>query len=124
MIPAGPKGGLISPSRDATFSPRKPHFLLLVGYEPGGYSLEVRHRATNALLFEGKFQVDALWKREDEGPSLWFTGIVGTPVAGAAWGGGPAGPQNVNVVPASGTRRIAVLLVDTSSQRYTTDTPT
>lgn len=37
---------------------------------------------------------------------------------------GPVGPQNINVVPATGTRRIAILFVDTSSQRYPTDAMT
>jgi M6 family metalloprotease-like protein len=124
VIPDGPKAGLVSPSRDRLFAPRKPHIMLLVGYEPGTYVLRVLHRVTDDVLFEGKFTVNALWRDQDAGPSLWFTGIVGTPVAGAAWGGGGAGPQNVDVVPASGTRRIAVLLFDTASQRFTTDEPT
>lgn len=124
VIPEGPKAGLVSPSRDHVFSPKKPHIMLLVGYEPGTYVLRVLHRVTDDVLFEGKFTVTALWQDQDAGPSLWFTGIVGMPVAGAAWGGGGAGPQNVDVVPASGTRRIAVLLFDTASQRFTTDEPT
>lgn len=124
VIPDGPKAGLISPSRDVSFRERRPHVMLLVGYEPGDYVLQVRHRSSGEILFEGDFRVDALWTDQTAGPSLWFTGPVGTPVAGAAWGGGPAGPQNVNVVPATGTRRLAVLLVDTSDQRYSTDAPT
>jgi len=124
VIPDGPKAGLVSPSRDRLFSPGKPDIMLLVGYEPGTYVLRVLHRVTDDVLFEGEFTVTALWQDQDAGPSLWFTGIVGTPVAGAAWGGGGAGPQNVDVVPASGTRRIAVLLFDTASQRFTPDEPT
>lgn len=124
VVPDGPKGGLVSPSRDASFHIKKPHFMLLAGYEPGVYTLEARHRTTSALLFKGKFEVTALWKNEKEGPSFWFTGIAKSYAAGSAWGGGPAGPQNINVIPATGTRRIAVLLVDTSSQRYTADATT
>lgn len=120
-IPAGAKGGLISPSRDRLFNPEKPHIMLLVGFKPGVYELNAVHTKTNKIVATAKFSVDTLWGSEDAGPTRWFTGVVGNYSAGSAWGGGPAGPQNVNVSPASGTRRIAVLLVDTSSQRFTTN---
>lgn len=120
-VAAGAKGGLISPSRDQTFNAKKPHIMLLVGYEPGDYELEVVHATTNKVLAKGKFSVDALWTDEESGPTKWFTGIVHNTSAGAAWGGGPGTPQNISVSPALGTRRIAILLVDTSSQRYTSD---
>lgn len=120
-IPAGPKGGLISASRDRHFSERKPHIMLLAGYEPGAYELNVIDTKTNTKISTAKFTVDTMWQNEDAGPTRWFTGIVGSYNAGAAWGGGAAGPQNLNVIPATGTRRIAVLLVDTSSQRFTTN---
>jgi M6 family metalloprotease-like protein len=124
VVLEGPKGGLVSPSRDRMFNPKRPHFMLLVGYEPGTYTLQVRHRPSSAVLWSGKFEVDALWRDLKTGPSLWFTGTPSNYSTGAAWGGGTAGPQNVNVLPATGTRRIAVLLADTTDQRYTTDAPT
>lgn len=120
-IPAGTKGGLISFSRDRLFNSKKPHIMLLVGFQPGVYDLNVVHAKTNKLLGTTKFKVDTLWANEDAGPTRWFTGIVGNYDAGSAWGGGPAGPQNVNVAPATGTRRVAILLVDTSSERFTTN---
>jgi len=124
VVPDGPKGGLVSPSHDRTFDQKRPHFMLLVGFEPGTYVLEVRHTPTNTVLWHGKFEVDALWRDVKSGPPLWFTGHPSSYAVGAAWGGGGVGPQNVNVVPATGTRRIAVLLVDTADQRFTTDAPT
>lgn len=120
-IPAGAKGGLVSPSRDRLFNPRKPHLMLLTGYQPGDYELNVIQTATNVLVGKAKFSVDTLWQDEDAGPGRWFSGIVGNYNAGSAWGGGPGGPQNVNVAPAMGTRRIAILLTDTSSQRFTSN---
>lgn len=121
-VPAGARGGLISPGRDKLFNPKRPHIMLLVGFEPGVYELIAVHSKTNKLLATAKFSVDTLWAKEDVGPTRWFTGIVGNYNAGSAWGGGPAGPQNVNVAPTTGTRRIAILLVDTSSERFTTNT--
>jgi M6 family metalloprotease-like protein len=124
-VPDGPPAGLISPSRDRTWNPARPHIILLVGFRPGTYLLEARRLSNNALLFQGKFEVNALWPDEDAGPGLWFTGADSPPYfAGSAWGGGSSGPQNVNVRPALGTRRVAVLLVDTSDQRFSTDAPT
>ena len=124
VVSGGAKAGLISPSRDLTFKAAQPHIMLCVGFEPGTYVIEARVLATGVVLGQMKFTSDALWRNEDLGPSKWFTGISQGYSAGSAWGGGPGVPQNTNVVPATGTRRIAILLVDTSSQRYTTDAAT
>ncbi len=120
-IPGGPEGGLVSMSRDNDFDPKRPTFMLLAGYRPGKYILNVTNRKTGKTLVTKKFELDALWPTEERGPPRWFTGIVPNFQSGAAWGGGPADVQNFNIVPATGTRRIAILLVDTSSQRFTTD---
>jgi M6 family metalloprotease-like protein len=120
-IPAGPQGGLVSPSRDAKFDPARPYIMLLVGYKPGTYDLVVRNTSTHAVLATYKFSSSTLWPNEDLGPSKWFTGVATPLKAGAAWGGGAAGVQNFNVHPQSGTRRIAVVFVDTNTQRYTTN---
>lgn len=120
-IPAGAKGGLVSPSQDKLFNLKKPHIMLLAGFEPGVYELNAVHSETKKIVATVKFEVDTHWPNEDAGPTRWFTGIVGNYNAGSAWGGGPTTSQNINVSPASGTRRIAILLVDTSSQRFTTN---
>jgi M6 family metalloprotease-like protein len=121
VVPDGAKAAMISPSRDKTFNPKRPHIMLCVGYEPGTYIIEARHVTTNALLGQAKFTSDILWLDENAGPTKWFTGINQGYSVGAAWGGGPTGSQNTNTAPATGTRRIAILLVDTSSERFTTN---
>ena len=87
-VPAGAKGGLISPSRDRLFNPKRPHVMLLVGHRPGVYAVEARLASTSQLVGEGKFRVDTKWAKEEAGPTRWFTGIVGAYSAGSAWGGG------------------------------------
>lgn len=124
VVPDGAKAAIISPSRDATFNSKRPHLMLCVGYEPGKYIIEARNATTNSLLGQAKFITNALWLDERAGPTKWFTGISRGYSAGAAWGGGPAGPQNTNTAPATGTRKIAILLVDSSSERFTTNATT
>jgi M6 family metalloprotease-like protein len=123
-LPDGLKAGLVSPSRDATFLQDKPTLMLCCGYAPGTYALRAVHQPTSTVVGEAKFRLNALWKDDGAGPSLWFTGLVKGYAMGASWGGGAPGPQNYNVHPATGTRRIAILLVDTSTQRFTNDAAT
>jgi hypothetical protein len=84
--------------------------------------VQALERATNTVLNELKYRIVPTWRGVSRGPRLWFSGTPQAQLAGSAWGGGPAGPQNVSTIPATGTRRIAVLFVDTSTQRYTTNT--
>ena len=123
-IPAGPEGGIISLSRDKEFDLQTPDIMLCVGYKPNIYEIKVLKKGTNTILYASKYEVTDLWKDTSLGPSLWFSDLGNFRFSGSAWGGGPGGPQNINVVPAFGTRRIAILLVDTSSERYTSDSTT
>jgi M6 family metalloprotease-like protein len=123
-IPAGAKAGVVSLCRDNEFDPKRPEVMFCAGYEPGAYVLQAIDRATNIVLDEETFEVTSEWADQKNGPSLSFTGIAENLALNPAWGGGPAGPQNVNVLPASGTRRIAIALIDTADARYTSDAPT
>ncbi len=121
FVQEGPKGGAVSISKDEDFDPLNPDIMLLAGYQPGTYKLQAKHTSTGIIVGEKQFEVTDLWKGETEGPAVWFTGLNQNGYAGSAWGGGPAGPQNINIKPATGTRRVAILLVDTSSERYSND---
>jgi M6 family metalloprotease-like protein len=120
-VTSGLAGGLVSLARGPKYDPNKPVLMLLAGYEPGTHAIEARDRATSTVLGAVKFRVLGTWRGRTKGPPLWFSGTPRANLAGSAWGGGPAGPQNIGVVPALGTRRLAILFVDTSSQRYTSD---
>jgi M6 family metalloprotease-like protein len=119
VIPAGAKGGFVSLSRDATFDPSNPDIMLLAGYRSGNYSLQAIEKTTGLVRGEAAYSISTKWDKLD-GPSLWVSGDFELPgVMGATWGGGSfTDPENYNVFPALGTRNVAILLVDTSSQRF------
>ncbi|MCP2032850.1 M6 family metalloprotease-like protein [Okibacterium sp. HSC-33S16] len=121
-VGSGLAGGLISTAREREADLERPTVMLLAGFEPGTHVVEVS--VGGSLVGEAKFEVVGTWTDEKTGPPLWFSGRPDAGLAGAAWGGGPVGPQNVGISPQLGTRRIAILLVDTSSERYTTDAST
>lgn len=120
-IAEGAPGGYISKSRDAEFNPARPDVMACFGYQPGAYHIEARRKSDNLLLDTFAYQLDTVWTDDRLGPSSSFHGVNSGYAAGATWGGGAADPQNMNVSPATGARKVALLLVDTSSQRYTTN---
>lgn len=124
IITEGAPGGYVSSCRDADFDPAKPDIMVCFGYQPGNYHLDVRKKATGTLIRTFEFSIDTKWADEKKGPALSFTGISENISFAPAWGGGPATPQNLSVVPAFGVRRIAIVLIDFSDARYTTDAPT
>jgi hypothetical protein len=120
----GAPGGVVSLSRDSEFTPAHPDIMLCAGYAPGKYTLEALKKGTKTVVGESPFVITDLWREKTngpDGPPLWFTGTDPGYGPSPAWGGGPGVPQNLNVMPATGTRRLAILLVDTSTQRYTTN---
>jgi M6 family metalloprotease-like protein len=124
-IPSGRRGGQVSLSRDFEFEPSNPEVLLLAGYAPETHRLQAIHEPTGAVVGERKFELTDMWADDEHGPKKWFNGFLASYGFGPTWGGGAAGaPQNYNTIPASGTKRVAILLVDTADQRYTTDATT
>lgn len=113
-------GCTVSVSRDSDFDPERPDVMLLAGYLPGNYRLSVRRQGTATDLAGARFSVAAQWPDDDTGPGLWVAGdFRATGTVGGTWGGGsPSEPENYKVAPAIGVRQVAVLLVDTSSQRF------
>jgi len=111
-VPAGPDAGIVSAAREKSFDPTIPTVLLGAGWRPGIYTLSAR-LANGSALGETSFEVTPKWNNPIEGPSQWFQGRAMEPVLGAAWGGGPAGAQNANVLGSvTGPWRVAILLVD------------
>ncbi|KQZ82221.1 hypothetical protein ASD56_15225 [Microbacterium sp. Root166] len=117
IVAEGPEAGMISPSRDALWDDDAPHVMLLARARTGTFTLVATHIATGDTLAKVEFEVTTEWADAHDGPPLAFVGESAPWVTGGAWGGGPAGVQNVNVMPATGTRRIGVILVDTADSR-------
>lgn len=119
-IVEGAPGGYVSRCRDAEFNSSSPDVMVCFGYRPGSYQLEVRRISDGTVLNIFPFSIDTKWADEKHGPGLSFTGISENISYFPAWGGGPSTPQNLNVVPATGTRRIALVLIDFANARYPT----
>ena len=124
VVVSGLAGGVVSLARGPKHTPHEPSVMLLGGYEPGTHLVQVLEKSTATVVAEVKYRLTTRWRAKRKGPSSWFSGAPRANLAGSAWGGGPGTPQNVGTSPATGTRRLALLLVDTSSQRYTTDAAT
>lgn len=124
VLPDGPQAGFISLSRDADFNSDNPEVMLCAGYKPGNYILQAWSKQSSSVMAETEFIITEIWEDNVTGPSIWFTGISELISMGATWGGGSDGPQNMNAKPAKGIRRIAILLIDTLSQRYTNNAVT
>lgn len=121
VVPDGLAGGIVSMARSPGATPTEPTPMLLAGSEPGTHVVQIVEKATATVVEELKYRITTRWTAKRAGPGMWFSGTPRARLAGSAWGGGPAGPQNVSTVPATGTRRIAILFVDTSTQRYTSN---
>src|SRR5262249_10343155 len=119
-----PEGGLVSASRDDSASAKRPQIVLLAGSVSGAYKVLIFKAGSTSPIGSETFRVTSVWTDRVAGPSLWFESASRTYAAGATWGGGGSGPQNESVHAQSGVRRIAIVLVDTKTQRYTSDATT
>lgn len=107
-------GCVVSYARDITFDPDKPHIVLIAGGLTGDFSLHAVDKTTGTEIAAGKFAVSDIWSGED-GPPLAIVGSVGDDQPDGTWGGGDwTKPQNVEVFPQFGRRRVAVVILETS----------
>ncbi|KUI27911.1 hypothetical protein [Mycobacterium sp. GA-2829] len=112
--------GAVSPSRDETFDSDHPHLLLTAGWKPGIGEIVARETATGIVVGRTAFEIEPTWHDLDVGPSFCVTGKVHSPVVKPAWGGGEAGVQNIDMFKAPAKWRVAIVLVDTTTNLYPT----
>ena len=117
-FPDGDAAGSVSLSRDDLSGPNE--VMLLAGHRPGPHTLVATHRPSGTVAATLDITVTDDWSSPDASPAHWCSGPVGTFRTGYTWGGGPSTPQNVDVLPQSGTRNVAILMVDVSDTRYPT----
>lgn len=120
VVQPGPELGRVSYSRDDRFDPLNPEIMVLAGPELGAWTIEARRRSDAHVVGTAAMETTDVWAGS-EGPPIWFQGASQPNVLGAAWGGGGSGPQNLDITPQSGTRGVAMALVDTADSRYPTD---
>lgn len=119
---SSPGAGLVSRARGPKYDPAAPKVMLLAGHELGKHELRVVDKNTGNVVGSTDFALTDRWDRKKtSGPSFWFSSNqdISHPLGGA-WGGGPSSPQNTRPTPVSGTWRVALVFVDTSSARYPT----
>jgi M6 family metalloprotease-like protein len=119
-IPDGSKAGQISVSKENhPTSPTGNYIMLLAGYSPGTYQLEVYKKSDNSILTTINFTTTTKWAIEKHGPSIHLEGKIQHDfVTGSAWGGGGSTVQNYNITPHSGTWKICMIMVDCEEERY------
>lgn len=124
IIPDGDQAGIISLSKDQSISGDV--LMLVAGVFPGKHTIEVYEKATGSLVGTFEYSITTEWTDIHAGPSQWIMSEVPDDPFERAWGaygGGNSGPQNLSVIPVSGTWRTAVVLVDTKSQRFDSGGP-
>lgn len=114
-------GCTVSYSRDGTFDTDRPHVILVAGGMVGSHLLVAIDRNTGAELATREFSVTDTWTGED-GPSKCVTGRTGDAGPNPTFGGGVSGrPQNYEVHPQRGGRRVAVVILETSDSTALSD---
>lgn len=111
-------GELVSASRDNGFDPAAPDVVLTVGWLAGPHELVATRRSDGREVGRTRFEVLDTWTDPDLGPAVTSVGEILAGDDEGTWGGADSGdwtvPQNVEVHKAIGTRRVALVLVETS----------
>ena len=117
-IPDGDAGGLLSYARDDESAPNE--VMLLVGWQPGPHRLIATDRSTGSTVAELEYEISDRWADSNKSPSRWNVGEMSYFTTGYTWGGGPVGPQNINVLPPGSLRNVCILMVELSDAMYPT----
>jgi M6 family metalloprotease-like protein len=118
-LPEGIAAGIVTTAPENFQRKLKPAIQLNVGHKVGEHELIVRKVGTSIVLSKTKFVIANNIEANRAGFGQWYRGIPRGIQAFGAWGGGPSSaPQNLSLAPVTGTKNIAIILVDTTSARY------
>ncbi|MET8275748.1 hypothetical protein [Streptomyces sp. NPDC005096] len=117
LVEEGPELGSVSAGIEADSLAGATRLTLCAGPVPGEYHVVVIRRSDGTLLGRRRFRTTRQWYDEFLGPPVVTTGEQQLFVHGK-WGGGPTGPQNVNILAAPEQWRVLLAFVDLKDQRY------
>jgi len=121
VLPDGSAAGIVTTAPENDRKGLRPAIQLNVGHRPGSHELLVRKVGTSTVLGKARFVITNTSSDKRVGAGRWYRGVPRGLQRSGAWGGGPAsGPQNEALVPLTGTKNIAIILVDTTSARFST----
>lgn len=105
-VAEGPEAATISVARPSGASPQAYEHRVIAGARAGEFKIVARDRASGTVVATRRFRTVAVWPDADIGPAMAFVGPQRV-YAKPGWGGGPDGPQNINIIPAPEEFRIA-----------------
>jgi hypothetical protein len=116
----GPEAGTVSVARPAGAPTSAYEHRVLAGAATREFRIVARQLSTGTVIATRCFRVVSIWPDAEVGPPMATTGQQRVYAKGG-WGGGPAGPQNINVHPAPEEFRIAVAVFRTKGSTSTID---
>ena len=109
QIAEGPFAATVSLARPADGDLRH-EYRVIAGPQPTEFTLVGRHAAGGDTLVTRRFRIMPVWPDPELGPPMALTGTQRV-YAKPGWGGGPTGPQNINIIKAPETWRVAAAVL-------------
>ena len=117
VVDEGPDAGFVSAGIEPDAANSAIRIVLGAGLRSGEYHLSAKRIADASTIGRARFRVTAHWPDEEVGPPVAVTGKQQIFVHGS-WGGGPTGPQNINVLAAPESWNVLFVLIDLKDRRY------
>lgn len=117
VVDEGPDAGFVSAGIEPDADNGATRIVVGAGLRPGEYHLSATRIADGSTIGRARFRVTAHWPDEDIGPPVAVTGKQQI-FARGSWGGGPTGPQNINVLAAPDSWNVLFVLIDLKDRRY------
>jgi hypothetical protein len=117
VVEEGPEFGFCSAGIEPPAPTGWARVIVGAGPYPGQYHVACRRLVDGQTLARVRFRVTSHWPDDDIGPGVALTGKQQV-FAHGSWGGGPNGPQNVNVLAAPEAWRVLMVLVELRDRSF------